>query len=75
MIVTELEAKYNLTCHVNCPFFPTINEEVDWEYDENKVKRRVKSIKMVCGYDGHVINNWSGNCPYNKKLEKKVEEI
>ena len=66
---TDIEKKYNLSCHVNCPFFPvSINSpgEIVWEYDKNKVKKRKDPVQYICGYDGHVIKDWTSSCPYNK---------
>lgn len=81
MRTTEIEKKYNLNCHINCPFFPSninISSDSEWYIDENNIKRRIKSIKYICNYDGHVIKDWTSTCPYNKKLNeklnKKVEE-
>lgn len=74
---TELEQKYELNCHVNCPFFPPMNSsEIPWKYDETGEKKvRKCQSKYICGYDGHIINSWVDNfCPYAEELKNKKEE-
>ena len=66
---TEIEKKYNLNCHIHCPYFPqnvSNSDTINWKYDKNKNKIRINSINYICGYDGHVIKNWTGECPYIK---------
>ena len=50
-------------CKTNCIYFPTISSSVHYILDENGVKKREKTFQYVCGYDNHIIKNWSNQCP------------
>lgn len=58
----------NMTCTPNCPYFPILENQIEWEYDSKipYLKKRKHKKKFICGYDGHVIISWYENCPKNK---------
>jgi hypothetical protein len=58
-----------LKCHTNCVYFPRVDQNIKFIVDEKGLKRREKPFNYVCGYDDHIIKDWSEECPKAVKLK------
>lgn len=58
-------------CTIKCKYFPTQEKAViEWQLDENGIKRRKNPYRFICGYDDHQIKSWNIECPYEKEKNK-----
>lgn len=65
------------TCTPSCPYFPYINNSIEWVYDEEaNCKRRANPFEYKCSYDGHIIKSWYDECPLKRrKKNENCKEI
>lgn len=59
-----------MACDVKCTFFPDMTCR-SFTIDENGIKRRNDGKQYICGYDGHIITDWTSPCP--KEEDKLID--